>query len=78
VTDAGLECLAELRELQVLDLEGTRVTDAGLAHLAGLKGLRKLDLRGTRVTDAGVADLARALPAARVRRRRPWWRIWRR
>src|SRR3954467_3455553 len=36
VTDAGLNHLASLGELQTLVLKDTRVTDAGLTHLAAL------------------------------------------
>ena len=35
-TDAGLEHLKGMKQLQKLDLYGTRVTDAGLEHLKGM------------------------------------------
>ena len=57
VTDAGLECLKELSQLQLLDLDHTQVTDAGLASLKGLTNLQLLDLEHTQVTDAGLASL---------------------
>ena len=58
ITDAGLENLRGLTQLQSLDLAGTKVTDAGLAHLKGLTKLQSLDLfRATNVTDAGLAHL---------------------
>ena len=57
VTDAGLEHLRGLRQLQVLDLDNTQVTDAGLEHLRGLTQLRWLYLDNIGVTDAGVKQL---------------------
>jgi hypothetical protein len=39
ITDAGLENLRGLKQLQGLDLGGTQITDAGLAHLKGLTQL---------------------------------------
>ena len=47
VTDAGLEHLKLLSQLQTLDLGGTKVTDAGLEHLKDLAQLQSLDLGGT-------------------------------
>jgi len=57
VTDAGLEHLKGLTELQVLNLYVTSITDAGLEHLKGLTNLRSLDLYDTNVTDAGLEHL---------------------
>jgi hypothetical protein len=54
VTDAGLEHLRGLAELEKLCFW---VTDAGLEHLRGLPRLRELDLGGTKVTDAGLEHL---------------------
>ena len=65
-TDADLEHLKGLSELQHLNLTGTKVTDAGLEHLKGLTALRGLDLGLTQVTDAGVAQLKESLPNVRV------------
>jgi hypothetical protein len=56
-TDAGLEHLQGLTQLQTLDLSHAPVTDAGLEHLKGLTQLRVLCLSGTRVTDAGLEHL---------------------
>ena len=60
VTDVELKDLAELTQLQSLDLGGTEVSDVGLRELAELKQLQTLNLRGTKVTsdDAGLKDLA--------------------
>ena len=68
VTDAGLEHLRGLTQLQLLSLDSTRVTDAGLAHLRGLTQLEVLYLISTRVTDAGVNELKKALPKVRIQR----------
>jgi internalin A len=57
ITDAELKELKKLRNLQSLNLSGTRVTDAGLKTLKDLASLQSLDLVGTRVTDAGLKDL---------------------
>jgi hypothetical protein len=56
VTDAALEHLEGLTQLQILYLGGGNVTDAGLKHLKGLTQLQILDLDGY-VTDAGLEDL---------------------
>ncbi len=57
MTDAGLEHLSGLKNLQLLDLTGTPVTDAGLKHLKELKNLRRLLLNRTQVTDAEAGRL---------------------
>lgn len=57
VTDAGLELVRGLPQLQWLNLFATQVTDAGLNNLKGLRQLRVLNLGSTRVTDAGMVHL---------------------
>ena len=57
VTDAHLEPLETLTQLQILEISGTQVTDIGLTHLKGLTKLQELSLDGTKVTDAGLAHL---------------------
>jgi hypothetical protein len=65
VSDAGLQYLAPLRELQRLelrDVDGSGITDAGLKHFEGLHQLRKLEFHhvvGNKITDAGIASLKR-------------------
>ncbi len=66
VTDAGLEQLKGLRQLQWLDLERTKVTDGSLECLSGLTQLQRLDLCDTQVTEAGVEKLQGALPKSRI------------
>ena len=55
-----------LEELEVLELQGTRITDAGLQHLAGVPSLKKLLLGRTKVSAQGVAELRRALPNCEI------------
>ena len=68
VSDAGLQELKGLTQLQWLDLGSTKVSDAGLGYLKGLIQLRELDLFGTNVTDAGVKNLQQALPNCHIER----------
>lgn len=58
VTDADLEPIKDLTQLQTLHLSGTQITDAGLVYLKDLKGLQTLDLGETRIAaDAGLVHL---------------------
>jgi hypothetical protein len=61
VTDAGLESLECLSQLQILDLGYSKVTDAGLEHLKGLTQLHRLVLNGTKVSYEGVDKLQKSL-----------------
>ena len=54
VTDAGLQHLRGLPQLQELVLHHTKVTDAGLGHLSQVTRLRGLWLGSTKVGDAGL------------------------
>ena len=49
VTDAVLDDLKGLANLQSLVLSQTQITDAGMEHLEGLTGLEELLLTGTQV-----------------------------
>ena len=62
ITDAGIEHLKSLPNLERLDINLTRVTDAGLQTLKGFKQLRWLDLPVMETTPEGIADLKRTLP----------------
>jgi tetratricopeptide (TPR) repeat protein len=57
VTNAGLEHLKGLTQLQTLNLMQTQVTDAGLERLQGLSHLQTLDLSAAKVTDIGLEHL---------------------
>ena len=67
-TDAGVEHVKGLTQLQSLSLWGTKITDAGLVHLQGLTELQTLELEATQVTDAGVTEIQRTLPNCRIYR----------
>jgi len=71
VTDAGLERLKGLTQLQELYLGVTQVSDAGLEHLKGLTQLQQLYFFDTKVTDEGVKKLQQALPKCMVRQTLP-------
>lgn len=65
LTDAGLASIAELRNLEVLHLDGNaKMTDDGLKALATLPKLRHLRLTGP-FTDRGIQYLA-SLPSLKV------------
>jgi internalin A len=57
LTDAGLDSVTAIPELEELYIAETKVTDLGVAKLARLKNLRVLDLGGTPVTARGLAAL---------------------
>jgi len=54
ISSAGMDGLANLTGLRVLDLAYAELDDAGLAKLAPLRQLETLNLDSTHVTDAGV------------------------
>ena len=54
VSDAGMEHLAHLENLGILDIWDTPITDRSLAIIAKLPALRTLVLRETEVTDKGL------------------------
>jgi hypothetical protein len=57
VTDADLEYLRALKQLEWLNLSGTSITNKGLENIKGLSRLRKLDLNNTQITDEGLECL---------------------
>ena len=57
ITDAGLEHLKGLTELESLYIASPHVTDAGLEHLKGLTELKRLEVLRPPVTDAGLEHL---------------------
>jgi hypothetical protein len=57
VTDATLENLRSLHNLNTLFLSGTGITDDGLVNLTRLPRLEFLDISGTAVTDTGLRNL---------------------
>jgi hypothetical protein len=57
LTDNGLEGLAELKQLERLDMRNPRITGEGLRHLAGLPALHRLVLIDTPLRDDGLMHL---------------------
>jgi len=70
ITDAGLKELANLPNLEELDVHFNRIIGWGLKNLAGLKKLRVLNLSSTQLTDAGMKCVPTA-PTWTVPRRLP-------
>ncbi len=64
ITDASLEYLQQLRELEYLNLYRTKVTNAGIDRLRPLTRLREVDLRYTRVSRTGIEHLQSTLTRA--------------
>ncbi len=60
ISDAGLEHLGKLKNLESLVLNGrsaSRVTDAGVRHLGHLPCLKRLHLQQAQISDAGVETI---------------------
>ncbi|MCU0842525.1 MAG: hypothetical protein MUC79_12515, partial [Thiobacillaceae bacterium] len=62
ITDAGIQKLAELKSLRVLDLSDTPITDQGLNDLKHVQSLTSLSVAGCQLSDSGLAALVRELP----------------
>ncbi|RPI87490.1 MAG: hypothetical protein EHM42_05145 [Planctomycetaceae bacterium] len=69
VTDAALESIAMLTELQRLNLSEVSITNAGIMRLSNASNLIGLRLRGTRVTQEAVDLLRTQRPGLSV----DWW-----
>ncbi|MDB5340741.1 MAG: hypothetical protein JWN70_6360 [Planctomycetaceae bacterium] len=57
ISDAGLQHLKPLVDLELLNLYGNKITDAGLVHLEGFSKLRELNLSLLAITDKGLVHL---------------------
>lgn len=57
LSDAGLQQLTGLADLELLNLYGNKITDAGLVHLAAFSKLRELNLSLLPITDKGLDHL---------------------
>lgn len=57
ITDAGVEHLTGLTQLEWLNVDNTHLTDAGLPYLNGMTELKFLHLGSTGVTDQGMPAL---------------------
>jgi hypothetical protein len=60
--DAELDHLANLENLEWVDLSGAPVTDAGIGQLARVQTLKLVNLTGTTVTAWGIKELERRRP----------------
>ncbi|MCB1279764.1 c-type cytochrome domain-containing protein [Prosthecobacter sp.] len=60
ITDAAVDTLIKMTNLERLHLENTKITDAGIAKLGALQSLEYLNLYGTKTTDGGIAKLGAA------------------
>jgi hypothetical protein len=58
ISDAGLEPLFTLQQLEEIVLENTPVGDPTAKRAAALPKLKRLSLQSTKVTDSGLADLS--------------------
>lgn len=58
VSTEGLEYLSDMKDLQLLRLDGCEISDDGLRIVAGFSPLTSLSLRKGRMTDAGLVHLA--------------------
>ena len=54
ISDADLSVLAEVENLEMLDLSGSPISDAGIKHLAGLTKVNTLNITGTQITGEGI------------------------
>ena len=67
ITDASVDVIKGMTQLEILDLGMTKVTDAGLAQLGGLKNLEMLVISSANnITDEGVAKFKEAVPGCQV------------
>ena len=57
VSDAAFVPLAELKNLEVLEVEIIGITDEALKSIAKLQNLRELKLRSVGITDAGLDEI---------------------
>ena len=66
VTDAELEHLSGLTNIQSLGLDSSQITDSGLGNLKGLTRLETLVLSGNQITDAGLENVKGLTPFGSV------------
>lgn len=66
VTDEALAVLAEMKPLEAISLQETRLSLAALSLLKGLPKLKKLTLDGVDISEADIATLRQQLPQAQV------------
>jgi hypothetical protein len=62
ITDAGLNQLAPLTQLEELSLSRTKVGDGSLAFLLSRTKLTRLSLAGTKISHTAYLQLQKGLP----------------
>ncbi len=67
ITDQGIEHLLNLKNLELLDLQGAAVTDEGILRLKDLVNLKKLYLDETAVTEEGKKALEKEISGIEIR-----------
>ena len=66
LSDFNLDSIAQLSQLESLDIGGSKVTDRGAADLAALTNLHTLGLSETVISARGIAPLAKLPHLARL------------
>ncbi|MBA61588.1 MAG: hypothetical protein CMJ76_04410 [Planctomycetaceae bacterium] len=54
ISDDDLAILAEVENLEMLDLSGSPISDAGIKHITGLTKVNTINLTGTQITGEGI------------------------
>ncbi len=67
IDDRGMDHVAEMTQLESLNLNGLHITDSGLRKLHSLRNLKLLSVYVTDVTSEGVAEFRQAVPECDVR-----------
>ncbi|REK31565.1 MAG: hypothetical protein DWQ42_00295 [Planctomycetota bacterium] len=67
INNDDLALVRELRNVEILKLDGTAVTDDALVSLGSLSTLKEVDLGSMQVDDATVAAIKRALPDCEIK-----------
>jgi Leucine-rich repeat (LRR) protein len=65
VNDKSLKAVSSLQNLEILDLEATKITDAGMIHLKKLKNLKELTVNYTSIGDRGIKAAAK-MPSLKI------------
>ncbi len=66
ITDAGMEPVATLANLELLDIQGSEVTDAGLERLEAMPNLKEIWASRTRITAGGANRIKAKRPNLKI------------
>jgi len=66
VTDACIDTLLAMPDLESVNLYGTKITDCGVLKLSGLSRLKRLYLWKTEVSDGAIQTLQKSLPSCEI------------